>query len=269
MKKGFVFNLLGVLIVASLLTSCKFRKIEKSDDWRVKYEAALQYYEEEDYYRASVLFEQITPIVRGLPEGEQVQFYLAYCQFYQGLYLLASHHFKTFYESYGRSEFVQEARYMYAYSLYTDSPSKNLDQTSSIEAISAMQNFVNRYPGSEFYQEANEIIIELQEKLELKAFDNAFHYYKLRMFNASVIALENFRMQYPASELNEEAEFHKIKAQYEYADKSIMSKQPDRFEKVKMFYEEFIERYPDSEYIGEAEKAYIDSMEKLSNFTRN
>ncbi len=123
----FLFTLLLVIGV-----SCgKFRKIEKSQDWRVKYEAALNYYNKEDYYRASVLFEQIIPIVRGLPEGEKVQFYLAYCQYHDKLYLLASEQFKTFYETYGRSSMAEEARYMYAYSLYKSSPKENLDQTSS------------------------------------------------------------------------------------------------------------------------------------------
>ena len=70
------FSFLATLVFA---VSCgKFRKIEKSQDWRVKYEAGLNYYEKKDYYRASILFEYILPIVRGLPEGEKVQFYLAY-----------------------------------------------------------------------------------------------------------------------------------------------------------------------------------------------
>ena len=77
MRKGLaLFTITLVFLVA---VSCgKFRKIEKSQDWRVKYDAALNYYAKKDYYKASVLFEQILPIVRGLPEGEKVQFNLAY-----------------------------------------------------------------------------------------------------------------------------------------------------------------------------------------------
>ena len=117
-------------------TSCsKFRKIEKSGDWRIKYEAALNYYDKEDYYHSALLFEQIRPIVRGLPEGEKVEFLLAYCQYNERTYLLASAQFKSFYETYGRSAQAQEAHFMYAYSLYVASPEYNLDQTSSIEAM--------------------------------------------------------------------------------------------------------------------------------------
>jgi outer membrane protein assembly factor BamD len=66
----------GYGLVLLIAVSCsKFRKIEKNPDWRVKYEASLVYYEKKDYYRASILFDQILPIIRGLPEAEKVQFY--------------------------------------------------------------------------------------------------------------------------------------------------------------------------------------------------
>ena len=85
MRNRSIIFLLFIMLIAA---SCgKFRKLEKSEDWRVKYEGGLKYYEKKDYYRAAILFESILPIVRGLPEGEKVQFYLAYCQYHELLYL--------------------------------------------------------------------------------------------------------------------------------------------------------------------------------------
>ena len=268
MRKRVLFWVVSIALVASATQSCKFRKIEKNLDWRVKYEAALEYYEEEDYYRASILFEQILPIVRGLPEGEQVQFYLSYCQYYEGLYLLASHQFQTFYQSYGRSELVQEARYMYAFSLYSDSPEENLDQTSSKEAILAMQDFLNKYPTSEFAEDAQNIIQEMQERLEKKGYQNAFQYYKLRFYSAAVVAFKNFKIEYPDSELVEEADYYTILAQYEYAQQSITSKQQERYREVKDYYEMFIDRYPQSEFIRTAERIYGNTLDRLEDFAK-
>ena len=258
-----VKNIIFILIVSGLFSSCEFRKIEKSEDWRVKYEAALGYYETEDYYKASVLFEQIMPIVRGLPEGEEVQFKLAYCQYYQGLNVMAAHYFKTFFETYGRSTKVEESRYMHAYALYADSPKTSLDQSSTSEAIEAMQNFINKYPNSEFSTDAGTIISEMQVKLEQKGYDNAFQYYKLKMWSAAVVALENFSYDFPDSKLNEEALYYRIMAQFTYADQSILSKQNDRFKIVTDLYEKFIDRYPQSKYIRELEKLYEKSLSKL------
>ncbi len=267
MRKGSALLLFSALIL--LASSCgNFRKIEKSSDWRVKYEAGLNYYNKQDYYRASVLFEQVLPIVRGLPEGEKVQFYLAYCQFYDKLYLLASEQFKTFYETYGRSQLAEEARYMYAYSLYKQSPSDNLDQSSSIQAMAAMQEFLNRYPNSKFKDQSIEVIFTTQAKLEKKGFANAYQYYKMRSYKAAIIALNNFRDNFPDSKYLEEANFLVVDAEYRLAEQSVRAKQLERYRAVVEHYKEFVDRYPESKFLKDAEKLYADSLEKI-NKTRN
>jgi outer membrane protein assembly factor BamD len=246
--------------------SCsKFRKIEKSGDWRVKYDAALNYYNnKKDYYKASVLFEQIIPIVRGLPEGEKVQFYLAYCQFYDKLYLLASEQFKTFYETYGRSLMAEEARFMFAFSLFESSPNPNLDQTSSIDAMAAMQQFLNRYPNSKFRDRAIEVITTTQVKLEKKGFENAYQYYKMRSYKAAIIALDNFIDNYPDSEYLERTYYLVMMSEYKLAEQSIYTKQLDRYKGVVEHYKEFLDKYPNSGYLQDLEKLYATSLERIN-----
>jgi outer membrane protein assembly factor BamD len=247
--------------------SCSnFRKIEKSQDWRVKYEAGLNYYNKKDYYRASVLFESILPIVRGLPEGEKVQFYLAYCQYYDKLYLLASEQFRTFYETYGRSTLAEEARYMYAFSLYQASPNPNLDQSSSIDAMAAMQEFLNRYPTSKFRDKAVEIIFTTQDKLEKKGFENAYQYYKMRQYKAAIVALNNFKNNFPDSDYLERTYYLVVDAEYKLAQQSILSKQPERYKAVIEHYKEFLDKYPESKYLKDAEKLYAESLDKVNSF---
>lgn len=261
-----VLPVLGTILVLLALTGCsKFRKIEKSEDWRIKYEAGLTYYEKKDYYRASVLFDQILPIVRGLPEGERVQFYLAYCQYHDKNYLFAAEYFKTFYETYGRSASAEEARYMYAYSLYLSSPGPSLDQTESINAMSSMQDFLNRYPNSSYLDKASEVIVAIQSKLEKKGFENAKHYYRLDSYKATITACENFIRNFPDSKYVEEANFLIIDAQYKLAVQSIRSKQRERYQSVVDSYKTFIDKYPTSEWLRTAEKMYGDSLEQLNN----
>jgi outer membrane protein assembly factor BamD len=255
------------LIILLAVAACsKFRKIEKSPDWRVKYEAAMVYYDKKEYYRASVLYEQILPVVRGLPEGEKVQFYLAYCQFYDKLYLLASEQFKTFYETYGRSTLAEEARYMYAYSQYASTPDANLDQTNSINAMAAMQEFLNRYPNSTFREKAIEVIFTTQAKLETKGFNNAYQYYRMRSYKAAIVALNNFKNNFPDSHYLEQASFLVVSAEYKLAQQSIYSKQAERYKAVIDHYKDYIDKYPEGKYLRDAEKFYTDSLEKLSKF---
>ncbi|ELR70339.1 Outer membrane assembly lipoprotein YfiO [Fulvivirga imtechensis AK7] len=268
LKRVFFNHFLIAFLLFSLASCSKFRRIEKSEDWRVKYDAALNYYENKDYYRAGALFEQILPIVRGLPEGEKVQFYFAYTQYNQDFFLLAAHHFKVFYQTYARSEFAQEAQYMHAYSLYANSPAYNLDQTSSIEAVIAMQAFVNRYPTSAFRDKATAVIDDIQEKLERKGYENARQYYKMERYKAAVVAFETFKNDFPDSEFNEEIAFLKFMAQYELAKKSITSRQLERYREANEFYLEFIDTYPNSKYAREAEKKYNDSLEKATELAK-
>jgi outer membrane protein assembly factor BamD len=251
------------LIVALLASSCsKFRRIQKSEDWRVRYEAGLNYYAKKDYYRAAMLFEDILPIVRGLPEGEKVEFYLAYCQYYEKTYLLASNQFKIFYETYGRSTLAEEAHFMYAYSLYASAPASNLDQSEGIEAMDAMQVFLNKYPDSQFRDRATEVITVSHDKLEEKGFENAKQYLRLRSYQASIIAFDNFRKNFPDSKFLEEIAYLKVLAQYKFSERSFDDLQPKRFQLVVEFYQELVDSYPESKFLKEAQKMYSESVMK-------
>jgi outer membrane protein assembly factor BamD len=253
-----------VLVLLAGVSCSKFRKIEKNPDWRVKYEAGLAYYNKKDYYRTSILFEQILPIVRGLPEAEKVQFYLVYCQYYEKLYLLAAEQFKTFYETYGRGVLSEEARFMYAYSLYASSPGTNLDQSGSIQAMTSMQEFINRYPTSKFKDQAIEVIFTTQLKLEKKGFENAKQYVKMRHYKAAIVAMDNFQKNFPDSKYIEEAKYLIIVSNFLLAEKSIYAKQHERYSQVLETYKDFIDRYPSSKFIKDAEKLYAESIEKLN-----
>lgn len=253
------------LLSLFLLASCgQFRRIQKSADWRVKYEAGLRYYEKKDYYRAATLFEEILPIVRGLPEGEKVQFYLAYCQFYERTYLLAANQFKVFSETYGRSAMAEEAIYMHAYSLYESAPPYNNDQEGTIKAMDAMQNFLNRYPASSFADKAATVIAISQNKLERKGFENAKLYLKLEYYEAAVLSLDNFNKSFPDSKYVEESSALRIRSQYLLAKHSVRSKQLARYQTTIDIYKDFLERFPNSVFLLQVESLYAISLAEIN-----
>ena len=134
-------------IMILLLTSCsEYRKTLKSSGYNEKLEAAMKYYEEEKYFKASTLFKDIKPLVKGSEESETVDFYFAYSLYNLDQYEASAKYFRAFIELFSRSEKVIEAEYLYAFSLYKISPNSNLDQSTTIEAITAIQNFINKYP---------------------------------------------------------------------------------------------------------------------------
>ena len=269
MRKNTIPVFLLLLLAFSLLTSCsKFSKLQKSGTDDEKYKAALEYYQKGDFYRAGLLFEELIPLLKGSTESEMAQFYYAYTQYQQQQYNMSQFLFKKFYDTYARSDYAQEALYMHAYSLYKDSAPHNLDQTSTMTAISALQDFINAYPDSPFRNECTGYIMELRKKLELKAYEKAKLYYKISDFNlaslkSAVISIENFKKDFPDSQFSEELSYLKVDAQYTLAKSSFADKQKERYESAVKFYKELVDKYPQSSYLKDAEKLYTNSEEEL------
>ncbi|MEM0938751.1 MAG: outer membrane protein assembly factor BamD [Bacteroidota bacterium] len=257
------------LLVVGVGSCSRFRRIQKSGDWKAKYEAALQYYQDRDYHRAEILLDEIRPIMRGTAEAELGEFYLAYCYYYQKQYILSAHHFEEFVRVYGRSEYMMEASYRYAHSLYLQSPDYQLDQTVTYQSIAAMQNFINRYPSSDYAAEADRIIDRMQQKLEKKAYEQCKLYFRLRRYKSALTVYDNFKDDYPDSKYQEEVAFLKIQTSFDYAKESISSKQEERFQTTIDAYLELIDKYPNSEYLKEAEKIYAESIEEITRFANS
>ena len=258
-------NFITLLFI--LITSCSdYRKVLKTEGYEKKLKSAIEFYENDEFFKASTLFNDIKPLVKGSEESETVDFYFASSLYNLKQFDKSAKYFKGFIELFSRSEKVVEAEYLYAISLYKTSPNSNLDQSSTVEAISAVQNFINKYPYSEYSIEANQIIDELQIKLETKNFENAKQYYKTRNYKSAIIALKNFENDFPDSSYNEEGGYLKILSQYIISINSFESLQEERFKETINFYLNFIDKYPKSPFQSEAEKMYVESLNLLTKF---
>ena len=252
-----------------LFSSCsKFQRVLKKGSVDDKYNAAISYYERKDYYRAGLLLEEVIPLIRGQKRSEIANLYYAYCHFYQRQRQLAAYYFKRFYTQFGASKYVEEAMYMYAFSLYKDSPEYYLDQSNTNQAVAASQNFLNRFPQSKYAEECSRIIDELRRKLEKKAYEGAKLYYKIRNYRAAVITFGNFQKDFPDSNFNEEVAYLKVLSQYEYAEISTVRRQKARYGDVIKFYTDFIDAYPESGYKRAAERLYSSSIKRLEKLNK-
>ncbi len=270
-----LLTLCSLILVLSSCTT-QLAKLERSNDYGELFNGAVAFYEKGQYGKAKVLFERIQPFYRGSEYSEKIRYYWAYCEYYSGLYQLAAYQFGVFYKTYGRSPLAEETRYMEAYSLYQDSPGPDLEQTSSEEAVIAMQDFLNRYPASQYYQEANDIIDELQVRFETKAYQTAKLYYRLstglsfrNYLEAALTTFQSFKSDYPDSKFNEELMFLSVETSFKLANNSIYELRKERFDKTLGLYKDFVDRFPISEYTDQAKDYFDRSSNELNKLKTN
>lgn len=237
--------------------SCsRFTNIQKSTNIEYKYKEALAYYNKKSYNKAATLLEELLPLMKGQSEAEKALFTFAKAQYYQNQLIMSAYWFKRFYDTYPRSEFSEESYYMHCLSKFEDSPEFSLDQSLSIEARDAIQQFLETFPNSKYLSDCNEMVDKINEKLELKSYNLAKQLYRMSDYRACAIAFDNLSKDYPSSKYLEEVMFLKIQSQYEYALQSIESKKKERIQTALEFYYSYVDKYPNSKRVKEADLLY-------------
>ena len=94
-------------------------------------------------------------------------------------------------------------------------------------------------------------------------------YYNMGDFKASISSFNNVIKEFPDSKYCEESQFLILKSQYLLAQNSIETKQKERFEDAVKFYYKFVDNYPTSKYLKEAEQIFDVSKKKLKTNKTN
>ncbi|MBK0377936.1 outer membrane protein assembly factor BamD [Mucilaginibacter segetis] len=263
-KQRSIFTGVMLLLVIAL-GSCKskYEKLRASNDNAKKYQEAIKYYNKKDYNKALGLFENLVTVYRGRAGYEDLYYYYAYTNYKLKDYTSARYHFKTFADTYPSSPRAEECRFIAAYCYYLDSPIYSLDQENTLKAIESLQLFINLYPKSDRVTEASKLIQDLRDKLEKKAFENSKLYLTIGDYQAAVISFGNTLRDYPDTKYAEELEYLTIEAQYDYAHQSRADKQEERYEQTISYADQFIEKYPQSKHIKDAEDYKKDSLDGI------
>ena len=261
-------NLRNIVVVGLLIlvsSSCsKYQKLLKSDDYEMKYQKAMEFYDKGDYYRALNLFDMVIPFYRGEKESEEIAYRYAYAYYKQADYILANYYFGRFTQTFPRSEKAEECAYMKAYCKYLEAPDYNLDQTNSIEAISELQLFADKYPESERLAGVNKLIEELHGKLQRKYFEVGELYMHMQLYKSVIQSFDVLLNDYPDTQYKEKANYYKIKAYYEYANKSVDDKKEERYKEAFSLAENFLLNFPEGEYVASVKKLNTRIKEKLN-----
>jgi len=253
-------RIIPLLFIAIALQSCnEYQKVLKNEDVKPKYDLAEKFYEEGDFKRANRLYEQIAPKYIGKPQGERVMYFLANTYFQNKDYNMAGYQFERFIKSYPKSDKVVEASFNGAKCYFELSPVHSLDQTDTDKALVKLQNFINTYPDSEYFDEANVMAQELTTKKQRKSFEILKQYNKLGEFNldmlkSAIAASENFVADNPGSIYREDAFFIKLQALTHLAMNSFEVLQKERLAEAKAAHALLKKQFPETKYEKEASK---------------
>lgn len=201
---------------------------------------------------------------------------LAMAQYKTGDYESASQAFKRYMQSYPKGQYAELASYYIGESLYMSTPEPRLDQSQTVSAIAAFQEFLDLFPEAHLKNQAQKRLFELQDKLVKKELYSAQLYYDLgsyfgnctsggNNYEACIITAENALKDYPYSSMRENFAVLIMKSKFELAEQSVESKRLERYQDAEDECYGFINEYPDSKERSTAEK-YI---RRCKQFTRS
>lgn len=266
MKLRFFLTVLSAVV---MLSSCKsqFELLLNSNDADAKYEAAFEYFNNGKYSKAASLFESLAMLTDGTERDDTVRYYWGLSNYKGKDYYTADTNFETFVESYPRSPFASEARYLRLDCLYLQTLRYELDQTPTYKAMNAISEYILEFPSSTHIKECRDMLVELGERLDKKAYESAKLYYKMEDYLASRIAFRNVLKDDSENFYREDILYYIAMSSYKYAHNSIPSKQKERYLTFVDDYLNFIGELPESKYRKELDSVYKKAQKALGKRT--
>lgn len=240
------------------VAACKseYETLLTGSDADAKFAAAFDYFNQGKYSKSSALFESMSSLSSGTARDDTVQYYWALSNYRYRDYYTAETNFNSFLTNYPRSPFAQDARYYRIDCLYRSTLRWELDQKATHGAIATIQEYIKQYPGSPYRVICDNMLIDLNERLDRKAFENACLYYKMEDYKAASVALKNVLKDDAENVFREDVLYHIAMSSYKYASMSVPAKQKERYLIFVDDYLNFIGEYSESKYRRELDTLY-------------
>ena len=257
------------LAAVAALAACKsqFETLLSSNDADAKYKAAMEYFNNRKYLKAAQLFESMAILTDGTERDDTVRYYWALSNYRYKDYYTAESNLEKFITKYPQSPFTADARFLRLDCLYRATYRWELDQTPTKNCLAYITEYVREYPGDGPHLEAClEMIKDLNDRLDRKAFENARLYYKMEDYLSARVALRNVLKDNAENGYREDILYYTAMSSYHYARLSVAAKQKERYLTFVDDYLNFIGEYPESKYRRELDAMYRRSQRALGRY---
>ena len=270
-------NSIIALCMAFLTTGCasEFSTVYKSTDKDFKYEYAKQCFAQGKFGNAITLLSEVVTAQKGRQNAQESLYMLAMAQYCNRDYEAASATFRKYFQSYPKGDFAEQASFYVGQSLFESMPDPRLDQSSTVGAINAYQNFMDYFPESSLREEAQKRLFILQDNLVMKEYLSAELYYNLggyfgninsnteSNYESCIITAENALKTYPYTSMREKFSLLIMKSKFELAQNSSEEKRVERYRDAEDECYGFLNEFPESENCKTAEK-FIAKCKKIT-----
>ncbi|MBR1869296.1 MAG: outer membrane protein assembly factor BamD [Bacteroidales bacterium] len=257
-SKSLAILLAATLAATALVPSCKsqYEALLDGNDVDAKYAAAFEYFNAGKYQKAAALFESLAVLTSGSERDDTVQYYWGLSNYRYQDYYTAETNFTRFLENFPRSPFAESARFFRLDCLYKSTYRYELDQVPTYNAITAISEFIVEYPDNPHIPVCNRMLLDLNERLDRKAYENARIYYKMEDYKAARVALKNVLKDDADNIYREEILYYTAMSSYKYAFLSVPSKQKERYLYFVDDYYNFVGEFPESKHRKELDALY-------------
>ena len=258
-----IFVLAAAAILASVSCKSQYEMLLNSNDADAKYDAAFAYFNDGKYSKAASLFESLTVLTNGTERDDTVRYYWGLSNYKFKDYYTAETNFEKFIESYPRSPFTSDARFLRIDCLYRQTLRYELDQSPTYKAMSAISEYILEFPDNAHMRECKDMLDNLNERLDRKSYEAAKLYYKMEDYLASRVAFRNVLKDDSDNVYREDILYYIAMSSYKYAHLSVPSKQKERYLTFVDDYLNFIGELPESHYRKELDAVYYKAQKAL------
>ncbi len=192
MKKYSLFPYLCVLLLL-----CSKKSLFKGiDDPKDVFERSMEFYNKKKYSEAIEGFKKVIYSEDILDITDDAQFYLAQCYYHIKDYEQALMEFQFLANHFSESEHTEESEFMMGKIKFLQTPSPELDQEETLNALKYMGNFIEKYPDSRYRREAEEIVKKCREKVAKKLFNNMVLYLKMGKLSSAQVYFQILKEEY-------------------------------------------------------------------------
>jgi len=257
------FILAVAAVLASMSCKSQYELMLNSNDADAKYDAAFAYFNEGKYSKAAALFESLSVLTNGTERDDTVRYYWGLSNYKFKDYYTAETNFEKFIESYPRSPFTSDARYLRIDCLFRQTLRYELDQSPTYKAMNAISEYILEFPDNTHMKECKDMLDNLNERLDRKAYEAAKLYYKMEDYLASRVAFRNVLKDDSENVYREDILYYIAMSSYKYAYLSVPSKQKERYLTFVDDYYNFIGELPESHYKKELDAVYRKAQKAL------